>query len=88
MDGYRQLTLVGVTTRAAAALMGLARATATCKPAVAETVPATRPGLANRLSEAEQERVLAVLTSLEFVDQTLLQVFALLLERGEYLCSV
>jgi transposase InsO family protein len=88
MDGYRQLTLVGVTTRAAAALMGLARATATRKRAVAEPIPIAKAAPVNRLSQAEQDRVLAVLTSVEFVDHTPLQVFALLLARGEYLCSV
>src|SRR4051812_5372887 len=89
MAAYRQLAGVGVSTRAAAALTGLSRATATRKPAVVV------PGLArvkaapvNRLSDTEQARVLGVLLSLEFVDQTPLQIYAILLERGEYLCSV
>ncbi len=43
---------------------------------------------ANRLSGLERARVLAVLDSAEFVDQPPLQVYATLLERGEYLCSV
>jgi putative transposase len=89
MGAYGQLTAVGVTTRAAAALTGLSRATATRKPAL--VVPALlvgRPMPLNRLSDAEQAQVLAVLDGPEFVDQTPLQVYAILLARGEYLCSV
>jgi transposase InsO family protein len=43
---------------------------------------------ANRLNLAERTRVLEVLDSEEFVDQAPLQVYATLLERGVYLCSV
>ncbi len=42
----------------------------------------------NKLSLAERTRVLKVLDSAEFVDQAPLQVYATLLERGEYLRSV
>jgi len=42
---------------------------------------------ANRLSPAERAQV-AVLNGDEFVDQTPLQVYATLLARGQYLCSV
>ena len=90
MAAYRQLGQVGITTRAAAALTGLSRATATRRPVV--VVPALiavrRPAAVNRLSGAEQAQVLAVLLSIEFVDQTPLQIYAILLERGTYLCSV
>jgi putative transposase len=89
MVAYRQLAGVGITTRAAAALTGLSRATATRRLAV--VVPAlitARAAPVNRLSAAEQAQVLAVLLSAEFVDQTPLQIFAILLERGAYLCSV
>ena len=89
MGAYGQLIVVGVTTRHAAALTGLSRATATRKPAV--VVPAliaVKAPPSNRLCDAEQAQVLAVLTCPEFVDQTPLQVYAILLERGEYLCSV
>ena len=43
---------------------------------------------ANRLSRVERERVLEVLNSDEFVDQPPAQVYATLLERGVYLCSI
>ncbi len=89
MGAYRDLRAVGVSTRAAAALTGVSRATATRRAAV--VVPALvvdRPAPVNQLSAQERERVLAVLTCPEFVDQTPLQIYAILLERGEYVCSV
>lgn len=89
MDTYRQLVAVKVTTRAAATLVGLPRATAT-RPAPV-VVPALITAVvvpANRLSVAERARVLEVLTGVEFIDATPLQVYAVLLERGQYLCSV
>lgn len=41
-----------------------------------------------RLSEPERARVLEVLCSDEFIDRAPREVYAILLERGEYLCSV
>jgi len=90
MGTYVELTDAGVTTRDAAGLTGISRATATrtlkqrtgADPTPATVVPA------NRLSLAERTRVLEVLDSAEFVDQPPLQVYATLLERGQYLCSV
>jgi transposase InsO family protein len=92
MGTYLELTDAGVTTRAAAALTGIPRATATraTKPAPVPD-PARGPGRTppvNKLSLAERIRVLEVLDSEEFVDQAPLQVYATLLERGVYLCSV
>lgn len=88
MLAYRALTRAGVTTRDAAELTGVARATA----GRAETSPTSwrppRPVPANRLSVAERIEVLAVLNSAEFVDRTPLQIYAVLLDRGRYLCSV
>lgn len=49
---------------------------------------APRPVPANRLSRAEREQVLAVLNNVEFVGCTPLQIYAMLLDRGQYLCSV
>jgi putative transposase len=92
MVAYRALINVGVTTRDAADLTGVARATAgrgtstTTRPALGR--PSSRSAPANRLSVAEQVEVLAVLNSAEFVDRTPLQVYAVLLDRGRYLCSV
>ncbi len=90
MGIYRALTTAGVSTRAAAQLTGVSRATATRHARL--PAPAALPGEpvvpANRLSLAERTGVLEVLDSPEFVDQPPLQVYARLLERGEYLCSV
>lgn len=88
MNAYTDLTGAGTSTRDAAALTGVARATAarrTTKP----TPPAPRKARpANRLSRAERAQVLATLNSDEFVDTTPMQVYATLLDRGVYLCSV
>ena len=88
MSAYTDLTADGTATRAAATLTGISRATAMRRqqrpvpPMPREVVPA------NRLSCAERARVLAVLTSEEFVDSTPMQIYATLLDRGIYLCSV
>jgi len=86
MATYRNLRAAGVTTRAAAALTGLSRATAGRKPAT--PLRATRVVPANRLSVAERKRVVATLDSARFVDQPPLQVYAQLLDEDTYLCSV
>jgi putative transposase len=90
MGAYLQLTRVGVSTRSAASLTGVSRATATrAKATTRPADPAPRTVTpANRLSLAERTRVLEVLNCEEFVDQPPLQVYATLLERGQYLCSV
>lgn len=91
MDAYTDLTDAGTSTRAAARLTGVSRATATRAAAQArrpQPEPVSRPEPVNKLSCAERARVLAVLNSAEFVDQPPLQVYAILLERGQYLCSV
>ena len=41
-----------------------------------------------RLSDAERQRVLDVLCSKEFIDRAPREVYAILLERGQYLCSI
>ncbi len=46
-----------------------------------------RPSPPRALSREEREKVRAVLDSDEFVDQAPAQVYAKLLERGEYLCA-
>ena len=88
MGAYTELTAAGTTTRAAAELTGVPRATAGRR--AARPVPAPRDGVApaNRLSPVERDRVLEVLNSAEFVDQPPAQVYATLLARGVYLCSI
>jgi len=88
MGAYTELTAAGVTTRDAAGLTGVSRATATRRRARTAPGPRTAVEPANRLSRVERERVLEVLNSDEFVDQPPAQVYATLLERGVYLCSI
>jgi putative transposase len=87
MGAYRELTSSGVTTRAAAGLTGVSRATATRTPSTRRpTLERVAPF--NQLTAAEQDHVLAVLHSAEFIDRTPLQIYATLLRQGIYLCSV
>lgn len=85
---FRQLTGVGVTTRAAAALTGLSRSTAARAASTRPGRPRSGVPVVNQLSDAERAAVLAVLNSPEFVDATPVQIYAILLDRGVYLCSV
>ncbi|MBM0230273.1 IS3 family transposase, partial [Micromonospora sp. ATA51] len=50
--------------------------------------PAPRPAPVNRLSDAERARILAVLDSDRFVDTTVTETFATLLDEGVYLASI
>jgi putative transposase len=87
MGAYRALGGVGVTTRRAAALAGVSRATAT-RPVPPVLLPSVASAPANQLSVAERARVLAVLTEARFVDASPVQIYAQLLTEGRYLCSV
>ena len=55
------------------------------KPARAAGPRTTPP---NALNEAERQRVLGVLTSDRFVDKSVAQTWATLLDEGTYLCSM
>ena len=87
MATYQELTKAGVTTRAAAGLTGLPRSTTT-RRATAPSIPATRPAPANRLSAVERLEILAVLDAPRFVDLPPIQIYAMLLDEGIYLCSI
>lgn len=50
--------------------------------------PAPRPAPSNALTDAERAEVLAVLTSGRFVDKSVAQTWATLLDEGIYLCSM
>ncbi len=88
MGVYQELTGAGVATRTAAELTGVPRSTATRRAGRPEPAAGARPAPANRLSEAEQQEVLAALNSPRFVDQAPIQVYATLLDEGRYLCSI
>lgn len=88
MAAHDDLITAGTPTRSASALTGIARSTAARRTA-RRLPPAERDvEPANRLDCTERARVLAVLNSDEFVDATPMHVFATLLDRGVYLCSV
>jgi len=92
MSAYTDLVAARVSTREAAALTGVSRATAhrsATRAQGGQHVPVPdRLGPVNKLCLAEREQVLAVLHSEEFIDATPLQVYAKLLDQGTYLCSV
>ena len=86
MATYRELTGAGVPTRAAAALVGVPRATATRKPRT--PVPDRGRVPANKLTDVERARVLHVVNSTRFVDLPPIQIYAHLLDEGVYLGSI
>ena len=85
LPGLEQVT----NTSRACALLGASRATVYRRrhPRPASARP-PRPAPANKLSEAEQQRVLTVLRSPEYCDLAPAQVWARLLDDGIYLCSI
>ncbi len=92
MGTFIELAAASVPTRQAAALVGVPRATAARRIARAsrpDPEPVQpRPAPANRLTDEERALVLSTLNSDEFVDKPPLQVYAILLERGQYVGSV
>jgi transposase InsO family protein len=88
MATYTDLTQAGVTTRTAATLTGLPRATATRRQTGPVAGPVGRRAPANRLSAVERLEILAVLDTPRFVDLPPIQIWAQLLDEGTYLCSI
>ena len=86
MATYRELTVVGVPTRAAAVLVGMPRATAPRKPRTPVVTGSSVP--ANKLTDVERAEVLAVVNSARFVDLPPIQIYAQLLDEGVYLGSI
>lgn len=90
MDAWSELLDDRITTRAAAALTGLRRATAlrhgTPRRAPADPVP--RVASVNELTAAECAYVVEVLNSARFVDAAPMQVWATLLDENIHLCSI
>jgi putative transposase len=77
-----------LTTKTACELLGKSRAThyRRCRPTVSRPRPARRAPV-NKLTDAERAQVLAVLRHHDFVDKAPAQVWATLLDEGQYLCS-
>lgn len=90
MQAFTTLTIAGVATRRAAVLTGIARATMDRAAVPARTLidPAPQPAPRNKLSDAEEQQILTVLHGQEFIDQAPAEVYATLLARGQYLCSI
>lgn len=88
MVAFRALAEAGVTTRDAAGLTGVARASAARTHGRAPGWSGPQPRPANRLTALERAQVLAVLNSAEFIDCTPLQIYAAARTRGRYVCSV
>ena len=75
-----------MSTRAAADLVGVSRATAMRKPRIPTRAAAVVP--ANRLTTFERAQILHVVNSKRFVDLAPIQIYAQLLDEGLYLCSI
>jgi len=77
-------------TKTACRLLGWSRAThyRAARPRPAVTVARPRPVPVNALTAAERDQVLAVLNSPRFVDKSVAQTWAVLLDEGSYLCSM
>lgn len=80
---------VDVSTRSACELVGLSRAGKyrAAKPADIVAGPALQRRAHNALTRVERDQIIDVLTSMEFVDKAPIQVYYVLLERGQYLAS-
>lgn len=88
MEAFQQLTGAGITTRAAAAMTGIARSSVDRDRRRPSPSVRPRPVPANALTLAEREGVLRLLDSPQFVDAAPAQVYAALLEQGVYVGSI
>ena len=87
MLAYREVTDAGWSTRDAADLVGVSRATATRKPVQTPTRRAVVAPV-NKLTAAERARIVALATSPDLVDVPPIQIYARLLDEGVYLASI
>ncbi len=86
MIAYRELVSRGISTRVAADLVGIPRATATRKRRIPVVGPAPIP--ANKIGDSDRRQILDVVNSKPFVDLPPIQIYAQLLDAGTYLCSI
>lgn len=87
-NAWKALCGTGIGQRRASALTGLARATMNRRRTVPAGPVVRRAAPGNKLTVLERHRVLATLNSDEFVDLAPLEIYARLLDQGEYVCSV
>jgi len=86
MNSYREVRAVGMSTRAASDLVGVARATAMRKPRIPTRSAAVVP--VNKLTLSERAQILGIVNSERFMDLAPIQIYATLLDEGIYLCSI
>jgi transposase InsO family protein len=86
MTAYRELARRGISTRVAADLVEIPRATATRKPRIPVVGPAPIP--ANKISDVDRRQILDIINSDSFVDLPPIQIYAQLLDAGTYVCSI
>ncbi|TFD64261.1 DDE-type integrase/transposase/recombinase [Cryobacterium ruanii] len=86
MTAYRELASRGISTRVAAELVGIPRATATRKRRIPVRGPALIP--ANKIGDEGRREILDVVNSKPFVDLPPIQIYAQLLDADTYLCSI
>ncbi|GAB3959480.1 hypothetical protein GCM10027614_79050 [Micromonospora vulcania] len=88
MDAFGELIGAGATTRAAAAMTGIARSSVDRDRRRPSPSHRPRPAPANALTAAEREHVLRLLDSPQFVDAAPAQIYAALLDEGVYVGSI
>ena len=86
MIAYRELASRGISTRVAADLVGIPRATATRKRRIPVAGLALIP--ANKIDDADRRQILDVVNSKPFVDLPPIRIYAQLLDADRYLCSI
>lgn len=88
-DGrVEELTGAGTTTRAAAAMTGIARSSVDRDRRRPSPSHLPRPAPANAFAPRERERLLRLLDDLRFVDAAPAQIYAALLDQGVYVGSI
>ena len=83
---YCELASRGISTRVAADLVGVPRATAIRKRRVPVAGPTPIP--ANKIGASDRRQILDVVNSESFVDLPPIQIYAQPLDAGTYLCSI
>ncbi|WP_104126320.1 hypothetical protein [Cryobacterium sp. Y57] len=86
MIAYRELASRGISTRVAADLVGIPRATATRKPRIPVAGPASIP--ANKIGSVDRRQIFDIVNSESFVDLPPIQIYAQLPAAGTYLYSI
>ena len=88
MTAIADLRREGVTAREACEALGTPRANYyRWRQPAAASKPSIRPSPPRTLASEERQKILDVLHDTAFVDRSPAEVYATLLEQGQYLCS-